>query len=104
MTNFVLLYTGGGMPESEAEQAEVMGAWGAWYEKMGAAVVDGGNPFGAAKKVTDAGVGEGGVSSPPVTGYTIISADSLDAAVAAVGDHPHLKYGGQVSVHETFQM
>jgi hypothetical protein len=104
MTNFVLLYTGGGMPESEEEQAAVMAAWGAWYEKMGAAIVDGGNPFGASKNVSDKGVGDGPVSSPPITGYTIISADSLVTAVEKVQDHPHLNYGGQVSVHETFKM
>lgn len=104
MTNFVLVYTGGGMPESEEEQAEVMAAWGAWYEGMGAGIVDGGNPFGASKSVTKAGVSDGPVGSPPATGYTIISADSLDEAVAKVKNHPHINYGGQVSVFETFQM
>ncbi len=38
MTNFVLLYTGGTMPKSEEEKADMMAAWGAWYEKIGAAV------------------------------------------------------------------
>ncbi len=52
MTNFVLLYTGGGMPESEEEKGAVMAAWGAWYERMGAAIVDGGNPFGASMYVS----------------------------------------------------
>ena len=104
MTNFVLLYTGGTIPESEEDQAAVMAAWGAWYERMGAAIVDGGNPFSASKNVSDKGVSDGPVSSPPITGYTIISADSLDLAVEQVRDHPHLKYGGQVSVHETFKM
>ena len=104
MTNFVLLYTGGGMPEGEEEQAAVMAAWGAWYESLGADIVDGGNPFGGSKNVSENGVSDGPVSSPPVTGYTIISADSLDEAVAKVKNHPHLNYGGQVSVHETFQM
>lgn len=104
MTNFVLVYTGGGMPESEEEQASVMAAWGAWYEKQGAAIVDGGNPFGASKSVTADGVSDGAVSSPSATGYTIISADSLDEAVGKVKDHPHIKYGGQVSVYETFKM
>jgi hypothetical protein len=66
--------------------------------------VDGGNPFGASKNVSDKGVSDGPVSSPPITGYTIVSADSLGAAVEKVQDHPHLKYGGQVSVFETFQM
>ena len=104
MTNFVLLYTGGGMPESEEEKEKVMGAWGAWYQEMGEAIVDGGNPFGASKNVTDKGVGDGSVSSPAATGYTIISADSLDQAVEKVADHPHVKFGGQVSVYETFAM
>ena len=40
MTNYVLLYSGGSYPESEEETAKVMGAWGAWYEKMGAAIAN----------------------------------------------------------------
>ena len=105
MTNYVLLYTGGTMPETEEMQAEVMAAWGAWYGKMGEAVVDGGAPFSMAKHVnTDGTVGDGSASDPAVTGYTVISADSLDEAVAHCTDHPHLSYGGQVTVHETMQM
>jgi len=104
MTNFVLVYTGGGMPEGEEEQAAVMAAWGAWYEGMESAIVDGGNPFGASKHVGKNGVSDGSVSSPPATGYTIISAGSLDEAVAKVENHPHVNYGGQVTVYETFQM
>ncbi|KAA3663150.1 MAG: hypothetical protein DWQ04_11490 [Chloroflexi bacterium] len=104
MTNFVLMYTGGGMPESEEQQAEVMAAWGAWYEGMGAGIVDGGNPFGASKSLTADGVNDGPISSPPATGYTVISAESLDEAVAKTKNHPHLNYGGQVSVYETFKM
>ena len=104
MTNFVLVYTGSGMPESKEEQESVMAAWGAWFGKMGEAVVDDGNPFSASKHVGQNGVGDGPASSPPATGYTVISADSLDAAVAAVEDHPHVKQGGQVSVYETFTM
>jgi hypothetical protein len=104
MTNFVLLYTGGTMPKSEEEKADMMAAWGAWYEKIGAAVVDGGNPFGQSKNVSDQGVSDGSANSPPVTGYTIISAESLDEAVEKVKDHPHLNYNGQVTVHETFKM
>lgn len=104
MTNFVLVYTGGTMPEGEEDRASVMAAWGAWYEGMGAAVVDGGNPFGASKTVSGSGVSDGAASSPAATGYTVIVAESLDAAVAKVEDHPHIKYGGQVSVYETFKM
>lgn len=104
MTNFVLVYTGGGMPESKEEQQAVMADWGAWYQKMGEAIVDGGNPFSGSKHVGQNGVGDGPVSSPPATGYTVISANSLDDAVAKVEGHPHVKFGGQVSVYETFDM
>jgi hypothetical protein len=104
MTNFVLLYTGGFMPANEADRTAMMEAWGAWYAKLGPAIVDGGNPFGAARSITAEGVSDGSVSSPPVTGYTTISAESLDTAVELVRKHPHVKYGGQVTVFETFKM
>ncbi len=104
MTNFVLLYIGGTMPEDPAQQEVMMADWGAWYGKMGEAVVDGGAPFRAAKNVTAAGVAGAAGMTPEVTGYTIISAESLDDAVAKVDGHPHIKYGGQVSVHETMEM
>jgi hypothetical protein len=104
MTKFVLVYTGGGMPESEEEGAKVMEAWGAWYGSLGEATLDGGNPFGASKSVTADGVNDGPVSAPAPTGYTIIEAESLDDAAAKVKGHPHIGYGGQVSVFETFEM
>ena len=104
MTNYVLVYTGGGMPEAKDEQEKVMAAWGAWYGEMGEAIVDGGNPFGASKNVSASGVSDGAVSAPAATGYTVISAASLDAAVAKVKNHPHVSHGGQVTVYETFQM
>lgn len=105
MTNYVLVYTGGmGMEMSEEQQAAVMADWTAWYEKMGAAIVDGGNPFGMSRSITESGVTDGSVSSPAATGYTVISAASLDEAVSKSLDHPHVKHGGQVTVYETFQV
>ncbi len=104
MTNYVLLYVGGTMPETEEESAQVMADWGAWYQAMGDSVTDGGNPFNEAKSMTADGVADGPATNPGVTGYTIIDAESLDAAMEKVKDHPHVKHGGQVSVHQTFQM
>jgi hypothetical protein len=43
MTIIVLLYTGGGMPETEEEMAAVKKAWGDWYGQLGEAIVDGGS-------------------------------------------------------------
>ena len=41
MATYLLAYHGGGMPETEKEQARVMAAWGKWYQKLGKAVVEG---------------------------------------------------------------
>ncbi len=105
MNNYVLIYSGGpGMGQSEEERNAVMAEWGQWYERLGEAIVDGGNPFGASKNVSGSGTAEGPFGSPTATGYTVIKAESLDAAVAEVQDHPHIKHGGEVSVYETFQV
>jgi hypothetical protein len=103
MANFVLLYTGGGMPETEAEQAAVMQAWTAWYGQLGSAVVDGGNPFTPVAKhlASDGKVSDGPVGTM-ATGYSIIKADSLGAAVEMSRGCPILQSGGQISVYETF--
>jgi hypothetical protein len=36
------------------------------------------------------------------TGYSIVTADALDAAVSIAKGCPHLKSGGQITVYETF--
>ncbi|MGZ3611301.1 MAG: YciI family protein [Ktedonobacteraceae bacterium] len=103
MANFLLLYTGGSMPESPAEQEAVMAAWGVWYGKIGSNLVDGGNPFTPMAKSISS---NGSVSDGPVgelaTGYTIIKADSLDAAVAVARECPVLQGGSKITVYETF--
>ena len=103
MANFVLLYSGGSMPESQAEQAAVMQAWGAWFGELGSALVDGGNPFTPlAKRIAS----DGSVSDGPVgtmaSGYSILKADSLDAAVELARRCPVLQGGAQITVFETF--
>jgi hypothetical protein len=39
-----------------------------------------------------------------VSGYTVVSADSMDAAKALCDGAPHIDNGGTISVHETVQM
>ena len=103
MANYVLVYSGGGMPETEAEQNAVIAAWGAWYEGLGQAVVDGGNPFGPSTSVAaDGTVSQG--APPALSGYTVISADSLDAATEQAKSCPIRASGGRADVYETFQI
>lgn len=98
MAKFVLAYRGGAMAETEAEQEAAMQAWGAWFGSLGAAVLDGGNPFGAS-----AAVG-GGEAASGLTGYSILEADSLAAATDLAGGCPVLGSGGSVDVYEAIPM
>ena len=101
MANYLLVYHGGGMPEGEAAQAAVMAAWDAWFHQLGDAVVDGGNPASGTKVISaDGSVAAGGATSP--SGYSIIKADSHDAAVGLAKGCPVLAGGAMIEVVETF--
>jgi len=103
MANFLLLYTGGRMPESPAETEAVMQAWGAWLGKIGSNLVDQGNPFTAkAKSISSNGTVSDGPVGELASGYSIIKADSLDAAVAIARECPVTQGGAKITVYETF--
>ncbi len=105
MANYLLLYRGGRMPETEAEQKSVMQAWTAWFAQLGSALVDGGNPTtGNAKTIASGGTVTDGASGMAASGYSIIKADSLDAAVALAKGCPVLQGGAQLAVLETLQV
>jgi len=98
MGKYVLVYQGGAMAETEEAQQAAMAAWGAWFGSLGEAIVDPGAPFGAS-----AAVG-GGPARAAVTGYSILQADDLDAAVAMGDGCPVLANGGSVDVYEAIDM
>ena len=101
MANYLLVYHGGGMPESPEEGAKVMKAWTDWFSVLGEAVVDGGNPVSQVKTVASNGsVSDGGTN--PSTGYSVIKADNIDAAVALAKGCPVLGGGASIEVAETF--
>ena len=103
MGHYLLAYTGGDQPTSEEEGKAVMAAWIAWFGTLGAAVVDGGNPFGPSASIApDGAVTIGGRAG--LTGYSVITADSLDAAVALAKGCPQLSANGGVEVYETFDV
>ena len=105
MAKFVLLYAGGGMPETEEETAKVMKAWEDWYTKLGAAVLDPGDPFTpVAKSVASDGTVSDGPAGSMASGYTILEAGSLDEAANMGKSCPILQSGGSISVYETIQM
>ena len=100
MANYLITYYGGGMPETPEEQAQVMQAWTGWFGKLGDTLVDGGNPTSQSRAISPDGSVMDATSAP--TGYSIIKADSLDAAVTAARGCPVLAGGATVVVSETF--
>jgi len=61
---------------------------------MEPSTVDGGNPTGQAKTVAANGSVSSGGGANPVSGYTILKADSLDEAVNLTKGCPILGEGG----------
>jgi hypothetical protein len=103
VADYVLLYSGGGMPETGEAQAQAMKAWDAWFKELGGALKDGGNPFTQAARTVGA---DGAVSdaTPQATGYSIVKADSLDEAAAIAKGSPVLQGGASITIYETLDV
>ncbi len=102
MPNFIFAYHGGKRPDTpEAIEAE-MQQWNNWYASMGDRLVDGGGPVGTSRTVTSSGVENNGGSNP-LSGFTIIRADSQDDAVELAKGCPIVS-NGTVEVVEILEM
>lgn len=97
MAKFILLYSGGTYPETPEEVEKIMGEWGAWMEKQGAALTDGGAPL-AEKAFL------GGATDSGTNGYSLYEATDLAAVESACADHPHLSAGGAIEIAAFAQM
>ena len=87
MAKFIYLYRGS-TPDLTAEQsAERTAAFGGWMQRVGAALIDIGTPFGASTSLRDDGT-EGPAGD--LIGYTIIEADDLPTAKALSDGLPFL--------------
>jgi len=90
MTNFVFSYR---VPSDYRPRAGTAAEWQAWFGGMGSALVDVGHA------VTDyASLGEVGGSNHRMIGYSVVSAEDLDAALVLAKDCPALRAGGGVEV------
>jgi len=101
MGKYLFAYRGGMMADTDEQRQAVMQAWGEWFGKLGSAIVDPGNPFAGSTSVNGNG---GGSADSQLTGYSVINADSLDAAGALAEGCPVLKGGGSVDVYETIEV
>jgi len=104
MSQFIFAYHGGKMPDTEEEIEKEMALWGAWFADMGDAVVIPGNPVGLSKTVSQSGVADGGGANP-LTGFTVVDAPDIDAAINMAQGCPSVKDGsGTVEVAPIIEM
>ena len=80
-----------------------MAEWMKWFKDLGKAVIDSGNPTQPGKIIGN-GSGAKSISSKPVTGYSIIQADNLDAALKLAKSSPQISAGGEIEVDTIMQM
>jgi len=100
MATFLITYHGAmEMPPTPEAREQMMSAFMQWASSVGDKMTDPGSPLGPSRVVTSEGDSDGKASGE-VAGYTIITADSLDDAVAAVRSHPFLSRGGTLQVSE----
>ncbi len=104
MAKYIFVYHGGKMPETQEEGIEVMAAWQAWFDGLGDAVVDGGNPVGMSTTVNSDGSVTKDGGSNPTSGYSLISADTMQAAQSIAKGCPILQAEGSVEIAEVMEM
>jgi len=102
MAKYVLAYTGGRIADTDEERQERMAAWQTFLGGLGDSLIDMGNPFGASATVT-AGGGNGSAPNH-LSGYSIITANSLEEATEKAKGAPVLDGGGTVEVYEALEI
>lgn len=76
------------LPEAErrAKEREGIAAWKAWVEKHQSAIAGMGGPLGKTKKVTQRGIED---VSNELGAFTVVRAESHEAAAKLFENHPH---------------
>ena len=103
MPQFVMVYLGGNQPSSPEEGQKHFAKYMEWLGSLGDAAVSPANPLQNTSTVNpDGSVSAGGSST--MSGYTIVEAESMDAALEMAKTCPFLEIGGSLEVSELMQM
>lgn len=103
MAQFVFVYLGGNPPSSNEEAKQHFDKYTAWVSSLGDAVVTPTIPLKDTHTVSaDGTIREGGSSA--MSGFSIVKADSIGAALSMAQACPFLEIGGSLEVSELMQM
>jgi hypothetical protein len=94
MKKYLVTYHGGAPPATPEQAKQMKEAFGGWLGRAGAAVVDAGAPIRAAGHVGKTH------AAAEIGGYSIIQAESADAARAVLDSHPFVARGGTLQFFE----
>ena len=79
-------------------------AWGRWFGALGDKLIDGGNPFNHGGQAVHRG-GKMAIVEKPATGYSIVTAESLEEATELAEGCPLVaSIDGVVCVYEALPM
>lgn len=104
MSKYLFVYHGGSRAETKEAQAKVMAAWGQWFGSIGKSLIDGGNPVGPSSTVRSNGTVAKDGGANPASGYSLIEASDIDAALTIAKGCPLLSAGGSVEVAQAMDM
>jgi len=96
MKKFVIFHYG-----FENPTPEIMEAWSKWFASLGDKMVDPGSPLGPGREISPSGTKELPMGLDSLTGYTVITADSMDEAEKIAKACPMIT---SVRVHEAMSM
>ena len=82
---FLLLHYG-----FEKPTPEIMAAWGKWFASMKDNIIDMGGHFSGGREISKAGAKDLPLGLESITGFTIVSANSLDDAEKMAQSNPYI--------------
>jgi hypothetical protein len=97
MNKYVVIYKG--LPSAGSDPQATTAAWRSWFDDLGSAVLDAGNPFSSASVVaTDGSVRA--MASAELTGYSVLAASNSEEAAEMVKRCPGLA-NAPIEIYET---
>ncbi len=103
MPQYLITYLGGDKPSSPEEGKQQFAKYQEWLSSLGDSAVSPANPLKDTNTVSPDGAVTAG-STTSMSGFTIIEADSMDAALLIAKACPFLDVGGSLEVSELIEM
>ena len=85
----------------EEPTPEIMKAWGDWFASISDKIVDQGGHFSTGREISKSGTKDLPLTMESITGYTVIEAESLDAAEKLAQSNPFI---ASIRVYEVASM